>query len=200
MIESSSIQTQMDGIRYMSHHINSTNSTIHNSDEVKYNYIRDVVLKDLLPHCPSMTEKAARLGLMVQKLLKCHCKVEALDDRDSYQNKRVETCGVLIGNLVYQSLLRLAKEIKTNISKEISTGLWNVNNTYEDIINEINISKTIKSNFIETVLKGAMATGNWGLKNNMNRQGVSQVLNRLTYMTPYLIYDAYPPRLMPAVN
>ena len=183
MIESSSIQTQMDGIRYMSHHINSTNSTIHNSDEVKYNYIRDVVLKDLLPHCPSMTEKAFYLGLMVQKLLKCHCKVEALDDRDIYQNKRVETCGVLIGNLVYQSLLRLAKEIKTNISKEISTGLWNVNNTYEDIINEINISKIIKSNFIETVLKGAMATGNWGLKNNMNRQGVSQVLNRLTYMS-----------------
>ena len=26
-----------------------------------------------------------------------------------------------------------------------------------------------------------MATGNWGLKNNLNRQGVSQVLNRLTY-------------------
>ena len=41
----------------------------------------------------------------------------------------------------------------------------------------------IKSSYIETVLKGAMATGNWGLKNNLNKQGVSQVLNRLTYMS-----------------
>ena len=36
---------------------------------------------------------------------------------------------------------------------------------------------------IENVLKGAMATGNWGIKNNNNKQGVSQVLNRLTFMS-----------------
>ena len=102
-------------------------------------------------------------------------KIDNYSDRDSYQSKRVDTCGVLIGNLLYQSLLRFSRDIKTNISKEITTGLWNVNGEYKEIINDINISKIIKSNFIETILKGAMATGNWGLKNNLNRQGVSSI-------------------------
>ena len=32
-------------------------------------------------------------------------------------------------------------------------------------------------------MKGALATGNWGMKTNNNKQGVSQVLNRLTFMS-----------------
>ena len=54
---------------------------------------------------------------------------------------------------------------------------------YIEIINELNISKIIKPNFIENILKSALATGNWGLKSTINRQGVSQVLNRLTSMS-----------------
>ena len=181
ILEGASIQSQTQAIQYISNHINPSNSTIQNTEDVKYNYVKNVVLSDLLPHMDTTLGKCYYLGYMVQKLLNCHLGISSLDDRDSYQNKRLETCGSLVGNLLYQSLLRLSREIKTNISKEISTGLWNVNNSYEDIINEVNISKIIKSNYIETVLKGAMATGNWGLKNNLNRQGVSQVLNRLTY-------------------
>ena len=41
-----------------------------------------------------------------------------MSDRDSYQSKRVETCGTLIGNLLSQSLLRLSREIKTNLQKK----------------------------------------------------------------------------------
>ena len=32
-------------------------------------------------------------------------------------------------------------------------------------------------------MKGALATGNWGMKVNASKQGVSQVLNRLTYIS-----------------
>ena len=181
ILDGSSIQSQTQAIQYIANHINPSNSTIQNTEDVKYNYVKHVVLNDLLPHMTEPLSKCYYLGYMVQKLLNCYLGLSSLDDRDSYENKRLETCGSLVGNLLYQSLLRLSREIKTNISKEISTGLWNVNNSYEDIINEVNISKIIKSNYIETVLKGAMATGNWGLKNNLNRQGVSQVLNRLTY-------------------
>ena len=183
IIEGSKILTQTDAITYMSKYINSSNSTINNTEEIKFNYIKTTVLKDLLPHEYKFINKCYYLGLMVQKLLKCHLSIDHLDDRDSYLSKRVETCGSLIGNLLNQAIVRLSREIKTNIKKEISTGLWNVNNNYSEIINDINISKIIKSNYIETVLKGAMATGNWGIKNNQNRQGVSQVLNRLTYMS-----------------
>ena len=35
------------------------------------------------------------------------------------------------------------------------------------------MQKMIKKSYIENILKGAMATGNWGIKNNNNKQGVS---------------------------
>jgi DNA-directed RNA polymerase II subunit RPB2 len=181
--EGRSINTQTDAIQYLSRYINTSNSNIHNTEEVKFNYVKQTVLHDIIYHENEVTTKLHYLGLMCMRVMKSYLKIDGYSDRDSYQSKRIDTCGGLIGNLLSQSLLRLSREIKTNIQKEISTGLWNVSSGYSDIINDINISKIIKSNFIETILKGAMATGNWGLKNNINRQGVSQVLNRLTYMS-----------------
>ena len=78
---------------------------------------------------------------------------------------------------------KVVKDMKTYINKEINSGIWSINNNHSDIINDVNISKIIKSNYIESILKGALATGNWGLKSNINKQGVSQVLNRLTFMS-----------------
>ena len=120
---------------------------------------------------------------MANKLIKCYMGLGDTDDRDSYINKRIETCGHLIANLTYQCMNRITRDIKMYINREVSSGSWNMSRDYNDIINEINICKIIKSSYLETVLKGAMATGNWGMKNNQNRQGVSQVLNRLTYMS-----------------
>ena len=119
---------------------------------------------------------------MINKLLKCYLGIEECSNRDSYNNKRIETTGVLMGNLINQCVSRITKDIKSSVMKEISLGLLNTNNDYSNIINDVNISKMIKSNYIETVLKSALATGNWGMKNNINKQGVSQVLNRLTFM------------------
>ena len=183
--ESSTIYTQMDAINYLAKYINNTNSLYTNNDiEVKVKYIKNTVLKHILPHLnDDFIKKCFYLGLMVNKLLKTYIGIYKLDDRDSYKNKRLEPCGVLIGNLLLQCITRIAKDTKVNIQKEINTGIWNINKEYSNIINDINIHKIIKSSYIETVLKGAMATGNWGLKNNINKQGVSQVLNRLTYMS-----------------
>jgi len=182
-IEASNIITQTDAIHYMSKFINTSNSNMNNTDEIKFNYIKNVVLKDLILHENTVTGKLQYLGYMVNKLIRCYLNIDTISDRDSYQSKRVDSCGILIASLLLQCLIRLSREIKTNLQKELTTGLWNIQNNYSDIINDINISKIIKSNFIETTLKGAMATGNWGIKNNINRQGVSQVLNRLTYMS-----------------
>ena len=92
-----------------------------------------------------------------------------------------ETPGFLLGNLTYQCIHKITKDIKNFITKKVNSGLWNLNNQPNDIINDINIHKLIKSSYIENILKGAMATGNWGMKVNASKQGVSQVLNRLTY-------------------
>ena len=62
------------------------------------------------------------------------------DDRDAFTNKRVDTCGPLLG-LIYQCLNKTSKDIKNYITKEVNNGLWNINKNYDDIINEINIRK-----------------------------------------------------------
>ena len=183
--EATDIRTHIEAVTYISNYINTSNNySYENSLAVKISYIKSVVLKDILPHVGGKyMNKCYFMGLMINKLLKTYIGVNPLDDRDSYKNKRLEPCGILIGNLLYQSITKVVKDIKTNIKKEISSGLWNISKEYNTVINSVNIHKIIKSSYIETVLKGSMATGNWGLKNNINKQGVSQVLNRLTYMS-----------------
>ena len=69
------------------------------------------------------------------------------------------------------------KDIRNYINKEVNNGLWNINKNYNDIINEINIHKIIKSSYIENILKGAMATGNWGIKMNQSKHILKKVNN-----------------------
>ena len=148
----------------------------------KIQYIRDTILKNYLYHI-DIKNKIKYTGLIINKLLKHYLGIYELDDRDSYIQKRIETPGVLLGNITYQCINKIVKDIKVYITKEATNGLCNINKDYQNIINEININKIIKSSYIETSLKSALATGNWGLKNNLNKQGVSQVLNRLTYLS-----------------
>ena len=184
--EGSEINSQNESLRYMVKYINTTNYTNYQdaTETIKMNYIVNNVLKDIFPHLGDcLIKKIHYLGLMVNKLLKVYLGVSSVDDRDSYINKRIETCGSLMANLTYQCMNRIVRDIKNNINKEVSTGEWNKGKSYENLMNDQNIGKYIKSSYIETILKGALSTGNWGMKNNLNRQGVSQVLNRLTYLS-----------------
>ena len=175
------INTENSAIEYMMKYINNTNSNF--SHEIKYDYCRNIIKRDLLPHLNHNKKKIQYIGLMLNKLLKCYLGIENCNNRDVYGNKRIETTGVLMGNLINQCISRVVKDIKNSIIKEVSLSLLNINEDYSNIINEINILKMIKSNYTENVLKSALATGNWGMKNNINKQGVSQVLNRLTFMS-----------------
>ena len=89
----------------------------------------------------------------------------------------------LLGTLTHQCFHKISNDIKNNIKKEINSGLWDLNDNHHEIINDINIHKMIKSSYIENSIKSSMATGNWGLKVNSSKQGVSQVLNRLSYLS-----------------
>ena len=181
IIQYSDINTENAAIEYIMKFINNTNNNF--SNDIKYDYCKNIIKRDLLPHLDSNSKKIQYIGLMVNKLLKCYLGVSKCSDRDSYLNKRIETTGVLMGNLINQCISRVVKDIKNSIVKEVSLGLLNITDDYYNIINDINILKMIKSNYIENVLKSALATGNWGMKNNINKQGVSQVLNRLTFMS-----------------
>tara|TARA_B110000977_G_scaffold201715_1_gene297979 strand:+ start:1103 stop:4723 length:3621 start_codon:yes stop_codon:yes gene_type:complete len=151
----------------------------------KLNILKSILKDDFLPHVGTdFNKKALYLGYMVNKLIKCSINHLPLDDRDSYINKRIDTPGILMANLFRQYYGKLIRDMKMMICKEIQHGSWRVNNNYIDIIKPNNIYKILKSSIIEGGFKYSLATGNWGIKNqlNKNKQGVAQVLNRLTYM------------------
>ena len=173
-------QTQNDALSYLAKKLSTNNNF---NLDTKINYCKNILNREYLPHVSGVLEKLYFTGLMINKLIKCLLKINKCSDRDSYSNKRIETCGVLMGNLTIQGMSKIIKDMKTQITKEVNSGIWAIKDNYSDIINSVNIQKMIKKTYIENVLKGAMATGNWGIKNNNNRQGVSQVLNRLTFMS-----------------
>ena len=145
-------------------------------------YLNDILKNDLLPHVGNdLSKKAYFLGLMVKSLLDVYLKIKPYDDRDSYINKRIDTAGVLCSNLFRQYYTKMIKDMKTLINKEYTNGYWRATNCFSQILNESNIYKVIKNNIITIGLKYALATGNWGLKTMVNKQGIAQVLSRLTY-------------------
>jgi DNA-directed RNA polymerase beta subunit len=182
--ESNTIVCQKDALEYLSKYLNITGypkeilfNKIH-----RINIVKNVLEKEFLPHVGrEFTKKALYLGYMVNKLLKCYLGLRNFDDRDSYINKRVDTPGVLMANLFRQYYGKVIKDMKNMLQKEINTGGWKATNKFNNIINKINVTKLFKSTIIDSGLRYALATGNWGIKNNKNKQGVAQVLNRMTY-------------------
>lgn len=183
--EANEIQCQRDALEYLSKHLNITGypkEFLHNKLH-RLNIVRSVLEREFLPHVGTdFSKKALYLGHMVNKLLKCYLGIKELDDRDSYINKRVDTPGVLMANLFRQYYGKMVKDMKNMISKEINGGVWKATNKFINVINKVNVNnKIIKANIIDSGLRYALATGNWGIKSNKNKQGVAQVLNRMTY-------------------
>lgn len=184
--EANAILTPNQALEYLSKYLNITGypKEILQVKEHRMNIVRDILRKEFLPHVgEEYTKKALYVGFMVNKLLKCYMGYLPLDDRDSYINKRVDTPGILMANLFRQYYGKLVRDMKNMIYREIGSGPWKTNNDFINVLNNNNIYKILKSTTIESGLKYSLATGNWGIRNNINKtkQGVAQVLNRLTY-------------------
>lgn len=145
--------------------------------------LSSVLEKEFLPHVgPDLGHKAMYLGYMVNKLLKCYLGIIPFDDRDSYINKRIDTPGILLANLFRQYYGKTVKDMKNMIQKDINSGSWKATNKFSNVITKVNVNKVVKSTIIESGLKFGLATGNWGIKSGKStKQGVAQVLNRLSY-------------------
>jgi DNA-directed RNA polymerase beta subunit len=182
--EASDITCSRDALEYLSKylHINGYPKEIITNKQERLNILRSVLEKEFLPHVgPEVHKKAIYLGYMTKKLVSCYLGLWKLDDRDSYINKRVDSPGVLMANLFRQYFGKMVKDMRNMIQKEINNGAWKATGKFSNIINKLNVYKIIKSTVIESGMKYALATGNWGIKSNKNKQGVAQVLNRMTY-------------------
>ena len=150
----------------------------------KYDFALEVINNDIFPHCKSNSQKIYMLGYMTNILLQTSFGWLAESDRDSYLNKRIDLTGSLLNNLLRNYLNKVVKDMQKQIVREINTGSWKSSEDYENIINNTNIYKIIKSTTIENGIKRALATGDFGIKQiNSNKVGVAQVLNRLTYIS-----------------
>jgi DNA-directed RNA polymerase II subunit RPB2 len=133
-------------------------------------YARQVLNLELFPHLGMFSTTEERLHLlclMIRTLLQVHHQQRPPHDKDHLAFKRYETSGILMFEL-FKSLFRgFLNDLPHEYEKRpnLSSILHKAS---------VQISKNIKHCF---------ATGNWGVqKNNYIRQGVSQMINRLSYL------------------
>ena len=185
MAESAHVQTQEQALEALASYIKTWAPRGNRPQMV----VRDILAEELFPHIGSEDkayEKACFLAHMTRKVLWVSSARMPNDDRDSYPNKRVDLPGFLLANLFRtQFSTMMVKDIKTYLAKEIHGGSWKATGNFEEILNISNIHKVIKSTNLEVGLKTCLATGNFGSAKagGPSKNGVSQVLNRLNYIS-----------------
>jgi DNA-directed RNA polymerase beta subunit len=144
------------------------------------------IINDFLPHVgKNYRRKALYLGYMIRRMIRIYIGYDTYDNRDSYMNKRIDTPGILMSNLFRQCYGKMTKEMKNLIERELN--LWRANQSVptSEIITDANIHRYFKQSLLDSWLKYSLSTGNWGIKSIGSfqniRQGVSQVLNRMSY-------------------
>jgi len=182
--EASTVLTQDDAIQWMKKHLN-----VWTGKPSRTVTVEDLLRDELYPHIGGLSdayEKACFLAHMTRKLLWVAYKRINNDDRDAYPNKRVDSPGFLLGNLFRTFFqVKMLKDMKASIAKEIHSGSWKATGSFQEIINMSNLYKVIKSTIIEVGLKSALSTGNFGSAKvgGPPKIGVSQVLGRLNYVS-----------------
>ena len=186
IVDSNNYLTYDAAIRYITSNVIYTPLNVDKETgyKRKNEFAFEVINNDIFPHCKSNEQKIYMLGYMTNILLQTSFGWIEQSDRDSYLNKRIDLTGSLINNLLRNYLNKVVKDMQKQIIREINSGSWKSNEDYENIINNTNIYKIIKSTTIENGIKRALATGDFGIKQiNSNKVGVAQVLNRLTYIS-----------------
>lgn len=134
-------------------------------------YAEQVLDNEIFPHMgitSTAQEKAYILGHMLNKLLSTNLGMRQCDDRDNYINKRVESAGVLCYELFRQLFKKYTASIVSQIEKK---------KQFPDAMSIIPRLTDITKGF-----QHCFGTGNWGVpKNSYVRQGVAQILSRLSY-------------------
>ena len=176
------IHTQEDAENILLKVMTGVNKTSNPSELLKNN-----LMNDFLPHVgKNYRRKALYLGYMIRKIIRIYLGYDTYDNRDSYMHKRIDTPGILMSNLFRQCYGKMTKEVKSLVERELN--LWRANPSSvatADIISDNNIHRYFRQTLLESWLKYSMSTGNWGIKSIGSfqniRQGVSQVLNRMSY-------------------
>jgi len=163
----------------------NVNKDIRLSPTDKMEYLYKILDDEILPHIGTSADKKAKyLGYMCRKLILVQFDYVPHDDRDAYDNKRVDTPGRLCAIQFRQCFNKVVKDMVKSITREIKNNKSR-RDVFELITNN-NIYKIIKPTIIDGGMKYALATGNWGVKTTGKgniKAGTAQVLNRLSYQS-----------------
>lgn len=173
------ITTQEQAIHYLTKKL-KVNKKYSETDEVmremqKMQHVRHILAHEILPHMDhDMTRKAYYLGYIVNIMLNTMLKRIAPSDRDSYNSKRVDTPGVLLAQLFEHYFNKMITGIGDFFKKK--------NNNHKT---PINVISKMTPQAIQQGIQSAMMTGNWiSNKGLRNKKGVSQVLQRFSFIQP----------------
>ena len=195
IFEAAEIRTKAVALDWLQKHIGSgggireqlTASTLGTVKAPKERQITEIIAEELLPHiggADMMFEKACFLAAMTKKVLNVYHNKISYDDRDGYPNKKVELPGNLLGNLFrFYFGTKMIKDMKSTIMKEIHNGAWKASGKFENIINTTNVYKIIKTTIVDVGMKSSLATGNFQIGKMGTKTGISQVMNRLTFLS-----------------
>ena len=179
--DSINIKTQEDALEFISNNLTNIPRDAKNKEKI-YEYVNYLLTNEYMSHVgESYIKKGLYTGYLVLKLIECSLGKKDCDDRDSYLNKRIDGTGALLGALFRQYYTKMMKELKTSCNKEFNNGSWRATENFHNIINMSNIYKLVKPTIIENGLKFALATGNFGVKNSFNKQGISQLYNKMSF-------------------
>eukprot|EP01121_Diplochlamys_sp_Union-15-3_P019096 TRINITY_DN7104_c0_g1_i1.p1 TRINITY_DN7104_c0_g1~~TRINITY_DN7104_c0_g1_i1.p1 ORF type:complete len:732 (+),score=140.11 TRINITY_DN7104_c0_g1_i1:22-2217(+) len=144
--------------------------------EKRIKYARELLQKEMLPHVGTgefcETKKAYFFGYIIHRILMCALGRRGQDDRDHFANKRMDLAGPLLATLFRQLFRKLTRNLKLRLQKSL------------DNSKDFCLTKSLKFDVITNGLNFSLATGNWSAnKGNATKVGVSQVLNRLTFVS-----------------
>ena len=171
------IKTKEEALNYLITKINKSRRFSQTSEELaniqKIMFIEKIIRQDFLHHLgEDIPKKIAMIGLMANKLLNVMLTRVDPDDRDALNNKRVETPGILLGQLFRQNWKKMLSETGKIFRKK------NTSDT-----NPMNVIVQLKPTTIEQGIKTALATGVWGM--NRSKNGVAQSLQRLSMIQSF---------------
>jgi DNA-directed RNA polymerase beta subunit/intein/homing endonuclease len=171
------IKTKEEALNYLITKINKARRFSQTNEELaniqKMMFVEKIIRQDLLHHLgEDIPKKIAMVGLMANKLLNVMLSRSDPDDRDALNNKRIETPGILLGQLFRQNWKKMLSEIGKIFRKK---------NTSD--ANPMNVIVQLKPTTIEQGIKTALATGVWGM--NRSKNGVAQSLQRLSMIQAF---------------
>ena len=142
-------------------------------------FVKYIFINDLFPNIGNdFRQKAMYLGYLINKLIKTTIGVIKRNERDNYMYKRVDTTGILLGNIFRDFYNQFRNNVRNSIDREYTLGGSNK----FDLVSEANFRKIFNSTIISDGMYKSMK-GNWGLTGDPSEQGIVQDVSRISYIS-----------------